>query len=220
MSASLGKKSNKRVKKLFPRPTKCFLRRKAKAAHNISSFPRSSPRSRPGHLAAVVEMALQISDVEALKEYHQFLRDDDADATEVQRDWRARMARKYYDQLYKEYAIIDLSRSEEGQVGLRWRTKEEVLAGRGHFYCAAKGCTSHDNLRTFELPFQYIEHGEEKLELVKVRVCGACSEKLLRHKQATKQKSSKRKAGESKSGESAEREPPRKEKRPKKRKHS
>lgn len=40
--------------------------------------------------------------------------------------------------LFKEYAIADLSRYKEGRVGLRWRTQEEVVSGRGQFVCGAK----------------------------------------------------------------------------------
>jgi protein FRA10AC1 len=32
------------------------------------------------------------------------------------------MAKKYYSKLYKEYALVDLSRYETGQIGCRWRT--------------------------------------------------------------------------------------------------
>ena len=45
--------------------------------------------------------------------------------------------------------------------------------------CGAIGCISADDLRSYEVPFKYKEKGESKLELVKVRVCGSCSTKLL-----------------------------------------
>lgn len=134
-------------------------------------------------------MALQASDLETLREYHQFVRDDELDAEVVDQDWRARMARRYYDLLYKEFAIVDLSRHEEGQIGLRWRIKEEVLAGRGQFSCGAKRCEAAAGLQTYEVPFQYHEQGEEKMELVKVRLCKDCSEKLLSYRKALKKRS-------------------------------
>jgi len=34
------------------------------------------------------------------------------------------MAKKYYDKLYKEYALVDLRRFEKGQIGCRWRTEK------------------------------------------------------------------------------------------------
>lgn len=44
------------------------------------------------------------------------------------RSWESRLARRYYDKLFKEFAIVDLSRASEGKVGMRWRTEEEVGA--------------------------------------------------------------------------------------------
>eukprot|EP01031_Cornospumella_fuschlensis_P040996 gene40996-50007_t len=107
------------------------------------------------------------SDVEELRAHHEFVRDDEKDAKLFSESWQTRMARRYYDQLYKEFAIIDLSRAELGQIGLRWRTKEEVVAGKGQSYCSNKRCEQAAELATYELPFKYVEHGEEKLELVK-----------------------------------------------------
>ncbi len=34
------------------------------------------------------------------------------------------MAKKYYDKLYKEYVIVDLSKYEKAQIGCRWRTEK------------------------------------------------------------------------------------------------
>lgn len=123
---------------------------------------------------------LHKSDLEALQEEHQFVRNDELDATN-QQDWKVRMARRYYDQLYKEYAIIDLSRHDEGMIGLRWQTEAEVLSGKGQQSCGARKCmstTTEQDLITFELPFSYNEKGEPKMELVKVCLCEACSKKL------------------------------------------
>ena len=33
------------------------------------------------------------------------------------------MAIKYYNKLYREYALADMSRHREGKIGLRWRTE-------------------------------------------------------------------------------------------------
>jgi Folate-sensitive fragile site protein Fra10Ac1 len=40
------------------------------------------------------------------------------------------MAAKYYEKLFKEYALADVSRYREGKIGMRWRTEAEVVAGR------------------------------------------------------------------------------------------
>ncbi|EFA84872.1 hypothetical protein PPL_01865 [Heterostelium album PN500] len=82
------------------------------------------------------------SDLDTLKEYHQFIRDEDEDEdkdTDSQHNsWERRLAKKYYDRLFKEYAIIDLSRYETGQVGMRWRTESEVFSGKGQLRAVKK----------------------------------------------------------------------------------
>ena len=83
--------------------------------------------------------------------------------------------------MFKEYALADLSRHREGKVGLRWRTESEVVSGKGHFACGAIGekkCDSTSALHSYELNFKYVEHGERRNELVKVRLCHRCARKL------------------------------------------
>ena len=118
------------------------------------------------------------TDLAALHSRHQFVRDDEEDAKQSS-SWEVRMARKYYSLLYKEFAIADLSRFTEGKVGLRWRMEKEVIGGKGQFSCGATNCDSCDELHSYELPFQYVEDGQRKSELVKVRVCKECAVKLF-----------------------------------------
>ena len=115
------------------------------------------------------------TDEDALRGAHRFLRspEDEADTS-----WESRLAKKYYDRLFKEYAVADLSQYTSKRVGLRWRTEREVVAGKGQFSCSAKGCETAAGLATFEVPFAYSEAGEEKQALVKLRVCGPCAAKL------------------------------------------
>ena len=115
------------------------------------------------------------TDQDALRGAHRFLRspEDEADTS-----WESRLAKRYYDRLYKEYAVADLSQYAAKRVGLRWRTEREVVAGKGQFSCGAKGCDAADGLATFEVPFAYAEAGEDKQALVKLRVCGPCAAKL------------------------------------------
>ena len=114
---------------------------------------------------------------------HRFLRDDEEDKKAMQgRDgWKVRMARIYDDQLYKEFAIADLTRYRRGELGLRWRTEEEVNSGKGQTICASTTCNKddHKTLRSYEVPFEYSEAGEVKQELVKVMVCRKCAKKLF-----------------------------------------
>ena len=53
------------------------------------------------------------SDLEVLQDNWKFIRSDEDNDDST---WEKRMAKKYYDKLYKEYCIADLSRYEEGKV--------------------------------------------------------------------------------------------------------
>lgn len=46
-------------------------------------------------------------------------------------------------------------RYKQGKVGMRWRTKAEVLCGKGQFSCGAKGCEETRGLASFEVNFAY-----------------------------------------------------------------
>ncbi|CEL99790.1 unnamed protein product [Vitrella brassicaformis CCMP3155] len=128
------------------------------------------------------------TDYDALRENHRFLRteaDDDG-------SWEARQAKRYYDRLFKEYVICDLTRYKSNQVGFRWRTEAEVVQGVGQFRCGNKHCDKRFNMRTYEVHFRYKEAGAIKEALVKVRLCPRCAYKLnYRHIQAAKKKAKK-----------------------------
>ncbi|CAJ1897863.1 unnamed protein product [Cylindrotheca closterium] len=89
-----------------------------------------------------------------------------------QTSWQDRMVERYQSGLYKEYALADLSRP--GKVGLRWRTKKEVLEGIGERTCGNKACMNTDLLITLRVPFAYIEQGVSKMDMVKLRLCPKC----------------------------------------------
>jgi protein FRA10AC1 len=148
------------------------------------------------------------SDVESLKAGHQFIRSDEEDAKKLN-EYNVRIARKYYNNLYREYAIIDLSRCDEGKIGLRWRTEQEVISGKGVEICASKRCEEVQDVLTFEVPFQYTENGESKLELVKVNLCKDCAKKLRKYKKV-KRKLEEEKEEEEESHKLVEDENPRK----------
>lgn len=71
---------------------------------------------------------------------------------------------------------------------MRWRVEKEVVIGKGDTICAERTCDEKTGLETFEVNFAYIEHGEKKNALVKVRVCQACSDKLNYYKNYKKLK--------------------------------
>ena len=131
---------------------------------------------------------LLAEDLSALKHHHQFVRDDERDRKDMSNSWEVRMARKYYNKLYKEYALADLSLYREGKIGLRWRTEHEVVIGKGQFICGSIPCDERAELRVYELPFRYGENGETKHELVKIRLCGVCAPKIFYKKLQAMQK--------------------------------
>ncbi|VDM31652.1 unnamed protein product [Hydatigera taeniaeformis] len=97
--------------------------------------------------------------------------------------WEERLAKHYWDRLYKEYAIADFSRYKEKKLGLRWRSEREVVLGKGQFVCGSVDCNEVEYLRSWEVDFAYNERGEKRNALVKVRLCPTCSQKLNYHKQ-------------------------------------
>jgi len=131
------------------------------------------------------------NDLDVIKQEHRFVwnEEDNPEST-----WEKRVAKKYYDKLFKEYCISDLSRYKENKVALRWRTEKEVIEGKGQFICGDKRCAESEGLRSWEVNFVYMEHGEKKNTLIKLRLCPDCSYKLNYHhkkklaKQAKKEK--------------------------------
>ncbi|XP_072312509.1 protein FRA10AC1 [Eucyclogobius newberryi] len=118
------------------------------------------------------------TDYDVIRENHRFLwKDED----EEEMTWEKDLAKKYYDKLFKEYCIADLSRYKENKFGFRWRTENEVVSGKGQFQCGHKRCDKPDGLKSWEVNFAYVEHGEKKNALVKLRLCPECSFKLNYH---------------------------------------
>ncbi|KAF5828569.1 folate-sensitive fragile site protein Fra10Ac1-domain-containing protein [Dunaliella salina] len=152
---------------------------------------------------------LRQTDMSALQQGHRFIRSAEDDAEDT---LAARLAQKYYSRLFKEYCIADLSRYRESKLGLRWRSQKEVVSGKGHFSCGAKGCDAKDGLVSYEVNFAYQEAGREKQALVKLRVCPECAfklnyrkEKQFRKAQAKALPSKKeRKRGRSADGDGAQ----------------
>ncbi|NXR22659.1 F10C1 protein, partial [Cinclus mexicanus] len=118
------------------------------------------------------------TDLDVIRENHRFLwnEEDEADM-----NWEKRLAKKYYDKLFKEYCIADLSRYKENKFGFRWRHEKEVISGKGQFSCGNKHCDENEGLKSWEVNFGYVEHGEKRNALVKLRLCPECSHKLNFH---------------------------------------
>ncbi|KAI7887032.1 hypothetical protein K492DRAFT_184772 [Lichtheimia hyalospora FSU 10163] len=104
------------------------------------------------------------TEYDIIREHHRFVRSDDEDD---EQSWEHRVAKKYYDKLFKEYAICELKYYKEGKIALRWRTEREVILGKGQFICGSTRCDDSNGLESWEVNFGYMEHGEKKNELVK-----------------------------------------------------
>ena len=115
------------------------------------------------------------SDMDVLRKEYKFIENDT-----YRSEWGRKLVVAYCERLYKEYALVDLSRYKLGQVGMRWRVETEVAKGKGHFTCGGLPtcATPTDGLTTLEVPFAYKEAGERKDALVKVRLCRLCRYKL------------------------------------------
>lgn len=136
------------------------------------------------------------TEFDILKASHKFLREDEEGP---KLSWNEQLAKKYYDNLYREYAVCDLKHYKTGNFALRWRTESEVISGAGETTCGNTRCPLHTasyaerkSLKTLELPFSYIEDAESKFALVKVVLCDRCLKKLM-----WKRNKEKEKAGES-----------------------
>ncbi|KIL64284.1 hypothetical protein M378DRAFT_192729 [Amanita muscaria Koide BX008] len=149
------------------------------------------------------------TEFEILKASHKFLRDENPEDPN-NKSWNEQLAKKYYENLYREFAVCDLKHYKSGNFALRWRTEDEVLSGAGETTCANTRCEHHHAitynmsssqhaeqsrskipLTTLELPFAYEEHGEHKSALVKVVLCDRCVQKLMYKRNKEKKKSIK-----------------------------
>ncbi|KAK9679759.1 Folate-sensitive fragile site protein Fra10Ac1 [Popillia japonica] len=130
------------------------------------------------------------TDIDIVKENHRFLWNED----DKPLSWEEEFARKYYDKLFKEYCIGDLSRYKENKIALRWRIEREVVAGKGQFTCGNKVCDKEDELKSWEVNFAYLEKGVKRNALVKIRLCPKCSKKLNYHSKKKEVKRLKKKS--------------------------
>uniref|UniRef100_A0A3Q2QBJ5 FRA10A associated CGG repeat 1 n=1 Tax=Fundulus heteroclitus TaxID=8078 RepID=A0A3Q2QBJ5_FUNHE len=163
------------------------------------------------------------TDLDVLRENHRFLwKDED----EEDMTWEKEIAKKYYDKLFKEYCIADLSRYKENKTlilarcfffNIKHGCSSLLTQGRRHsgqFQCGNKVCSIEEGLKSWEVNFAYVEHGEKRNALVKLRLCPECSFKLnYHHKRKEVKVKRKRKMSE-------ENEEPPKNKKKKKKKQS
>ena len=115
----------------------------------------------------------------AVSAEHRFLRDEnEAVPADTDTDRTARkLAIEQEQALFKDFGVADLREARQGRsgIGLRWRTRGEVLRGKGSKICGALDCESTHGLRSYEVDFRYHEAGDGKRTLVKVRLCKKCA---------------------------------------------
>ncbi|KAF3437907.1 hypothetical protein FNV43_RR20663 [Rhamnella rubrinervis] len=87
------------------------------------------------------------TDQDTLREGYRFIRSEEDD---MDTSWEQRLVKRYYDKLFKEYCIADMSHYKSGKIGLRWRTEKEVISGKGQFICGNKHCNEKDGLASYE----------------------------------------------------------------------
>ncbi|XP_071690071.1 uncharacterized protein [Rutidosis leptorrhynchoides] len=125
------------------------------------------------------------TDQDTLREGYRFIRSEEDD---MDTSWEQRLVKRYYDKLFKEYCIADMSHYKTGKIGLRWRTEKEVTSGKGQFVCGNKHCNEQEGLASYEVNFAYFEAGENKQALVKLVACDSCAKKLLYRKLKEKER--------------------------------
>jgi len=82
------------------------------------------------------------SDYDALSKAYKFI-PEVTEKSAKSSTWQDRMAEHYHSHLYKSYVLADFTYFKQSKVGFRWRTKREVLEGKGHDTCGNKHCPSY-----------------------------------------------------------------------------
>ncbi|ANQ05731.1 Uncharacterized protein PCOAH_00001590 [Plasmodium coatneyi] len=110
-----------------------------------------------------------LDDYDVLKKKYQFIHDADNENNSL--------LQKYYKSICNKYVVCYLSEYKEKKIGLRWRTEDEIVSGKGHMICSANDCNNTD-LKTYEFLFRYDEGGIQKETKVKLRACMDCAYKI------------------------------------------
>ncbi|ORY91472.1 folate-sensitive fragile site protein Fra10Ac1-domain-containing protein [Leucosporidium creatinivorum] len=193
-----------RPERVTTRPLNAHERLQARFAFVEESYRRGRQPPRPKTK----------TELDVLKERHQFIRSEQQDPSTL--SWEDRLAVKYYDSLFREYALVNLKHYRSGAVALRWRTETELLAGIGHLTCGSLRCSYHQPSPTLvaafeedeaaglvdpdsteplvrcrlfeqEMQFGYVEEGMRKSAVVKVVLCEECRRKLRRGREMAKE---------------------------------
>ncbi|CAA9986211.1 conserved protein, unknown function [Plasmodium knowlesi strain H] len=138
-----------------------------------------------------------LDDYDVLKKKYQFVHDAAKENNSL--------LQKYYKSICNKYVVCYLSEYKEKKIGLRWRTEDEIVSGKGHMICSANDCENTD-LKTYEFLFRYDEGGIQKETKVKLRACMECAYKINygEIKKYLKKKSKRKSRGGSESERSSD----------------
>ncbi|XP_061372493.1 uncharacterized protein LOC133314962 [Gastrolobium bilobum] len=150
----------------------------------INDYVSFYGKEKPSNLKLPIK-----TDQDTLREGYRFIRSEEDD---MNPSWEQRLVKRYYDKLFKEYCLADMSQYKSGKIGLRWRTEKEVISGKGQFICGNKHCNEKDGLASYEVNFCYFEAGENKQALVKLVTCERCAQKLNYKRKKEKEQLEKR----------------------------
>jgi protein FRA10AC1 len=163
-------------------------RHKSYVARYLQVYERDGGKARQARLDSSTR-----NDWGVLKERHRFLRDEEeGGGSTSNNEYEDEVARRYYNHLFKEFAIADMKHYKSGNLSLRWRSEDDVIDGIGQFTCANTRCEHHRQLQSastkltpYEVNFAYEEPSAEpgggivnKNALVKIVLCHRCSRKL------------------------------------------
>ena len=122
-------------------------------------------------------------DLTKLRESYRFVEDADATGSSQGDGWGRSLAETYDSSLTKDFGLSAVA--PDGRLGIRWRTRREVINGKGQYTCGMLDCDAVVSLSTFEVPFAYSDAGRPSIQaaaLVRLRLCGLCAMRAFKDK--------------------------------------
>ncbi|KAM0788940.1 hypothetical protein ACM66B_003015 [Microbotryomycetes sp. NB124-2] len=129
--ASASTSSSRAPRRYLTDPLNAHERHQLRYARIADSYKRGLQPPRPQTK----------TELDVIKEKHQFIRDTDVDPKSL--SWEDQLALKYYNSLFREFALVNLKHYKSGQIACRWRTEDELLQGIGQLTCASIRCDLH-----------------------------------------------------------------------------
>ncbi|XP_027145217.1 protein FRA10AC1 isoform X2 [Larimichthys crocea] len=113
------------------------------------------------------------TDADVLRENHRFLwRDEDEEDM---------TCLDFVGGLRMKLSLAKITEGETDGTQIFWTHTVESIKFSGQFQCGNKRCEKDEGLKSWEVNFAYVELGEKRNALVKLRLCPECSFKLNYH---------------------------------------